>query len=393
MATVSAPSSPSVLHHLPELNFSSCPCPSIQTLNATTLPPLINPPSFGLSCFTMTLGGLSNLSALGILAKSYVRFRHRAKAPLLLLVGALLLTDLAGNLIPGAFALHLHLGQSRRHRVAAGMRDTIEPAGMFCQLFGASLVFFGLCPLLLGSAMAVERCMGITQPLLHSALITVAHMRLAVLLLSSLALLLAGLPLVDVGSYTTQFPGTWCFLTVHGPLSTADATLALTFSGLGLTALSLSLICNTLSGLALLQARLNSQGIRTNTTVAPGRYGRTSSSPLRLLDVEMMAQLTAITMVSCVCWSPFLISISLLVGQFCRGGRSSSHTVRQSEKLVLLGLRMATWNQILDPWVYILLRRAVLRRVFQVLQPDSRSTLTQSSSCTTASRRQGIGLH
>uniref|UniRef100_A0A4W5QN96 Thromboxane A2 receptor n=1 Tax=Hucho hucho TaxID=62062 RepID=A0A4W5QN96_9TELE len=354
---LSAPSSPSVLHHLPELNFSSCPCPSIQTLNATTLPPPINPP-LGLSCFTMTLGGLSNLSALGILAKSYVHFRHRAKAQFLLLVGALLLTDLAGNLIPGAFAHHLHLGRSRR--VAARVPDTTEPTGMFCQLFGASLVFFGLCPLLLGSAMAVERCMGITQPLLHSALITVAHMRLAVLLLSSLDLLLAGLPLVDVGSYTAQFPGTWCFLTVHGPLSTADASLALTFSSLGLTALSLSLICNTLSGLALLTS--------------------SSSSPLRSLDVEMMAQLTVITMVSCVCWSPFLVS-------------SSGHTVRQSERLVLLGLRMANWNQILDPWVYILLRRAVLRRVFRVLQPDSRSTLTQSSSCTTASRRQGIGLH
>ncbi|XP_041720458.1 prostaglandin E2 receptor EP1 subtype-like [Coregonus clupeaformis] len=392
MATVSAPPlPPSVLLHLPELNFSSCPCPSIQTLNATTLPPPINPPSLGMSCFTMTLGGLSNLTALGILAKSYVRFRHRAKAPFLLLVGALLLTDLAGNLIPGAFALHLHLGLSRRHRVAAGVR---EPAGVFCQLFGASMVFFGLCPLLLGSAMAVERCVGITQPLLHSALITVTHVRLAVLLLPSLALLLAGLPLVDVGSYTTQFPGTWCFLSVHGPLSTADASLALTFSGLGLIALSLSLICNTLSGLALLQARLSSQGIRTNTTAAPGRYGRTSSSsPLRSLDVEMMAQLTVITMVSCVCWSPFLISISLLVGQFYCGGRGSSHTLRQSERLVLLGLRMASWNQILDPWVYILLRRAVLRRVFRVLQPDTRSTLTQSSSCTTASRRQGIGLN
>ncbi|CAB1342208.1 unnamed protein product, partial [Coregonus sp. 'balchen'] len=372
MATVSAPSSPSVLLHHPELNVSSCPCPSIQTLNATTLPPPINSPSLGMSCFTMTLGGLSNLTALGILAKSYVRFRHRAKAPFLLLVGALLLTNLAGNLIPGAFALHLHLGLSRRHRVAAGVRDTTEPAGVFCQLFGASMVFFGLCPLLLGSAMAVERCVGITQPLLHSALITVTHVRLAVLLLPSLALLLAGLPLVDVGSYTTQFPGTWCFLSVHGPLSTADASLALTFSGLGLIALSLSLICNTLSGLALLQARLSSQGIRTNTTAAPGRYGRTSSSsPLRSLDVEMMAQLTVITMVSCVCWSPFLISISLLVGQFYCGGRGSSHTLRQSERLVLLGLRMASWNQILDPWVYILLRRAVLRRVFRVLQPDT----------------------
>lgn len=28
---------------------------------------------------------------------------------------------------------------------------------------------------------------------------------------------------------------------------------------------------------------------------------------------------------------------------------------------------MATWNQILDPWVYILLRKAVLRKFFTLL--------------------------
>lgn len=31
---------------------------------------------------------------------------------------------------------------------------------------------------------------------------------------------------------------------------------------------------------------------------------------------------------------------------------------------LLLVVRMATWNQILDPWVYILLRKAVLRKIF-----------------------------
>lgn len=30
-------------------------------------------------------------------------------------------------------------------------------------------------------------------------------------------------------------------------------------------------------------------------------------------------------------------------------------------------VRMATWNQILDPWVYILLRKAVLRKFFTLL--------------------------
>lgn len=34
--------------------------------------------------------------------------------------------------------------------------------------------------------------------------------------------------------------------------------------------------------------------------------------------------------------------------------------------LMMTGVRMATYNQILDPWVYILLRRAVLRKIYRV---------------------------
>lgn len=33
---------------------------------------------------------------------------------------------------------------------------------------------------------------------------------------------------------------------------------------------------------------------------------------------------------------------------------------------MLFALRMATWNQILDPWVYILLRKAVLKKLYKI---------------------------
>ena len=33
---------------------------------------------------------------------------------------------------------------------------------------------------------------------------------------------------------------------------------------------------------------------------------------------------------------------------------------------LLMMVRMATWNQILDPWVYILLRKAVLKKIFML---------------------------
>ncbi|KAL0181374.1 hypothetical protein M9458_023780, partial [Cirrhinus mrigala] len=66
---------------------------------------------------------------------------------------------------------------------------------------------------------------------------------------------------------------------------------------------------------------------------------------------------------------------------------------------MLLVVRMATWNQILDPWVYILLRKAVLRRFFQVamrlcsprLKFRFHSSMEASSSVT--SRPDFICLH
>lgn len=34
--------------------------------------------------------------------------------------------------------------------------------------------------------------------------------------------------------------------------------------------------------------------------------------------------------------------------------------------LMVMGVRLATWNQILDPWVYILLRRTVLCKIYLI---------------------------
>ncbi|NP_001159763.1 prostaglandin E receptor 1c (subtype EP1) isoform X2 [Danio rerio] len=343
------------------------PCADNQTLNSTS-PSTVNPPAFGMSYFTMTLGALSNLTALAILAHSYASFRRRAKVPFLLLASTLLLSDLAGHLITGALALNLHLERVKHH----GQME-VEPPRIYCKLFGACMVFFGLCPLLLGSAMAVERCIGITQPLLHSTVVTMTRVRFSVLLITSMALTLAGLPLLNVGNYKPQFPGTWCFLPVNGPLSIADVSLTLAFSILGLLTLIVSLVSNTLSGLKLLQARIKDGCLKSS---AARRHGSFSSSSLHSLDVEMMTQLAVITVVSCVCWSPFLIYILMSVSRFYEGVSRPKH---QCEKLFLLALRLASWNQILDPWVYILLRRAVLRRVLQLLQPD-RAVYTQSSS-------------
>lgn len=404
MTSFYSPSVAFVLHQNLKINSSEQPSPQMNSSTGSNIPP-----GFGMSCFTMIFGAISNLTALGILTKARIKFRRQSKAPFLLLTVALLLADLGGHVIPGSFALYLHIEKFKM--------QTEMPNDGFCRVFGANMVFFGLCSLLLGCAMAVERCVAITQPFFHTAMITVGHARLVVLFLSSIALMLAILPFFAVGTYTTQFPGTWCFLPIHGAQSTADTSLVLAFTCLGLIALILSLLCNIISGVTLLFARIKSCNANTKSAARPSRRGSSVSSYSLVcsLDLEMMLQLSVVTLVSCVCWSPFLVSmhcfclqncffpsilvwylkhivsstlqIQILVMQFRQSPWAST---REKDVYILLGLRMAAWNQILDPWVYILLRRAVFFRVCCVFYTE-RSMLPDNSFFA-STRRETISL-
>ncbi|XP_049733097.1 prostaglandin E2 receptor EP1 subtype isoform X2 [Elephas maximus indicus] len=278
-----------------------------------------------LPIFSMTLGAVSNMLALALLAQAAGRLRRRRSAAIFLLfVASLLATDLAGHVIPGALVLRLY---------AAGR----SPAGGACHFLGGCMVFFGLCPLLLGCGMAVERCVGVTRPLLHAARVSTARARLALAALAAVALAVALLPLARVGRYELQYPGTWCFIGLGPAGDWRQALLASLFAGLGLAALLAALVCNTLSGLTLLRARWRRRSRRRPPAASPDglrgrrRWGARSASSssasslasasgapsgspgggstrrARAHDVEMVGQLVGIMMVSCICWSPLLV--------------------------------------------------------------------------------------
>uniref|UniRef100_M3XV78 Prostaglandin E2 receptor EP1 subtype n=1 Tax=Mustela putorius furo TaxID=9669 RepID=M3XV78_MUSPF len=311
-------------------------CAEPGALNASAGPPSGRAgASPALPIFSMTLGAVSNVLALALLAQATGRLRRRrSAATFLLFVASLLATDLAGHVIPGALVLRLY---------AAGR----SPAGGACHFLGGCMVFFGLCPLLLGCGMAVERCVGVTRPLLHAARVSTARARLALAALAAVALAVALLPLVRVGRYELQYPGTWCFIGLRPAGGGRQTLLASLFAGLGLAALLAALVCNTLSGLALMRARWRRRSRRRPP----------ASRRARAHDVEMVGQLVGIMVVSCICWSPLLVLVVMAVG----GWGSSS-----LQRPLFLAVRLASWNQILDPWVYILLRQAVLRQLLRL---------------------------
>ncbi|KAM3599045.1 uncharacterized protein V6R79_025984 [Siganus canaliculatus] len=328
-------------------NMASEPGVAPLTCNVTYVPN--NPAGAGL---TMTLGILFNVVALFILAKAYNRFRRRSKATFLLLASSLVATDLAGHVINGALVLRRY---SESSDPSPSCKDDANPDPS-CVFLGGCMVFFGLCPLFLGCAMAAERCLGITKPLLHAHLVTTTRTKIALALIWLLALCVAVLPIFNLGAYTYQYPNTWCFIRVMEGTTATDLAFIMLFSGLALSSLGLAFVCNTTSGITLVRARLKTRS-------------STQRCWARSHDTEMVVQLVGIMVTSCICWSPLLVfGLMSASRSYSRTMGSDGDTYRD---LMVTGVRMATCNQILDPWVYILLRRAVLRKIYRITKTQA----------------------
>ncbi|XP_065731675.1 prostaglandin F2-alpha receptor isoform X3 [Phocoena phocoena] len=239
--------------------------------------------SISFSITFMTVGILSNSLAIAILMKAYQRFRQKYKSSFLLLASALVITDFFGHLINGAIAVFVY----------ASDKDWIhfDKSNVLCSIFGICMVFSGLCPLFLGSVMAIERCIGVTQPIFHSTKITSKHVKMMLSGVCFFAVFVALLPILGHRDYKIQASKTWCFYKTDHIKDWEDRFYLLLFSFLGLLALGISFFCNAVTGISLLRVKFKSQ---------QHRQGRSH-------HFEMVIQLLGIMCVSCVCWSPFLV--------------------------------------------------------------------------------------
>ncbi|XP_032073272.1 prostaglandin F2-alpha receptor [Thamnophis elegans] len=283
----------------------------------------------------MTVGILSNSLAIVILMKAYKRFKQKSKALFLFFASSLVITDMLGHLIAGTIAVFVYANEN--------IRKELCQSKIFCNFFGNCMVFFGLYPLFLGSVMAVERCIGVTKPIFHSTKMTFNHVKIIFTMVCLFAIFIALLPILTSKNYTVQASKTWCFYQTSDVSDWEDRFYLLLFSCLGFLALVISLLCNAVTGTTLLRVKFKSQH----------RQGRSQ-------HFEMIIQLLGIMCVSCICWTPFLV-IMAIIGI---SGNTSKKIV--SSETIIFALRMATWNQILDPWVYILLRKAVLQKLYEI---------------------------
>ncbi|XP_030647445.1 thromboxane A2 receptor [Chanos chanos] len=302
------------------------------------------------SVFT-ALGLSSNLFALVVLTKTFRRTQSRSRSSFLLFLSGLVITDFMGLLVTGTIVVSYHITHFNWRN--------LDPDCHFCNFMGMSMVFYGLCPLLLGAAMAMERFVGINKPFARSTNMSKSRACSMVLLLWVIAGCISLLPLFGLGSYHIQIPGSWCFMNISS--ASLDRAFCLIFSLVGLMSLVMSFVLNMVSVVTLLRVSCGQDGMQRR----------------RDYEVEMMVQLILIMVIASVTWYPLLVFIANTV-------LSGS---KLSVKYLLLWIRFATWNQILDPWVYILFRRSVLKRVYPRMD-WSRGSISSLYPSFTASLRR-----
>ncbi|KAM9290523.1 prostaglandin E2 receptor EP3 subtype-like [Gastrophryne carolinensis] len=323
----------------------------------------------------MTAGLVGNGLAITIIYRSYQKKENKRKHPFLLCVGGLVLTDFMGKLLTSPIVISVYLSDVQWNKV--------DPSGYLCQFFGVCITMFSLCPLLIASTMAIERTLAVYFPIWYSYNVGSKATGTAVtgILVASLGFSL--LPLVGVGQYSVQWPGTWSFISMDQE-NFSTLFFATIYAFTGLLSLATTFICN----LATIKALVS----KCRSSHTGGQWGR--------IMTETLIQLLGITCVICVCWTPMLYidshrvidhqlspMIGLLLEELGRvievkmikmifshmsTKRCMLATSMQSLELqedcnnFLATVRLSCFNQIIDPWVYLLLKWVLSQKCCKV---------------------------
>ncbi|GFN79057.1 prostaglandin e2 receptor ep4 subtype [Plakobranchus ocellatus] len=243
----------------------------------------------------------------------------------------------------------------------------VMPGGEhLCEFNGLVMVCFGLSTPLIVGFMALERFLFVKHTFFYTKHCVPGAARGIVFALWGFVLFFGLLPLVGFGEYVSQHPGTWCFLNFRtsDPVHSAYGYI---YSCLTLLLVLIMVACNLVVIVTLAKVRefrrKHSTGSLNSVLVGEGALDETAKQQAMArkrtqkdIELQMIVVVCAITAVFAICWVPLMIHILL---SLILGGKGDP-------KFALMAIRLASVNQILNPWLYVILRRTLIIRVKKV---------------------------
>ncbi|XP_075397082.1 prostaglandin E2 receptor EP4 subtype [Tenrec ecaudatus] len=317
-------------------------------------------------------GVVGNLVAIVVLCKSR---KEQKETTFYTLVCGLAVTDLLGTLLVSPVTIATYVkGQ--------------WPGGQpLCEYSTFILLFFSLSGLSIICAMSIERYLAINHAYFYSHYVDKRLAGLTLFAVYVSNVLFCALPNMGLGSSRLQYPDTWCFIDWTTNV-TAHAAFSYMYAGFSSFLILATVLCNLLVCGALL--RMHRQFMRRTSlgteqhhaaaaavasTTSRGHPAATSPAPPRLLDfrrrrsfrriagaeIQMVILLIATSLVVLICSIPLVVRV--FVNQLYQ-----QRLEEISKNPDLQAIRIASVNPILDPWIYILLRKTVLRKVVEKIK-------------------------
>lgn len=294
----------------------------------------------------MLSGIIGNLAALLVLFTLSKEVRKTVYYPLL---AGLAWTDLIGQVVTSPIPL---LSYSKK----------VELTGTLCMFHGFMMVFFGLITPLLICVLSIERLLSLKFTYFYHRSVTARKAKLTILMCWLVVMIFCSFPLMGFGRYSLQFPCTWCFLKFHRKPDTSISVYTVVFGFINLILIAIMVVCNALVAWTLLRMRrhrkINSSPSSSIKKMGPSTPPPPLTPKLKIeMEIKMVWFLSCITIVFIVCWVPF--NVNILQSQL------SGH-IKQGRDLITV--RLASINQIIDPWLYILLRGNLVRKLFNYIK-------------------------
>ncbi|XP_029355866.1 prostaglandin E2 receptor EP4 subtype-like [Echeneis naucrates] len=278
-------------------------------------------------------GAAGNLIAILVLSVSR---QDRKSSAFYTLVRGLAVTDLLGTCLASPLTIANYLDRQvlRSDRV--------------CGFQSFLLLFFGLTGLSIICSMSAERYLSICRPYSHQrwAVDRRFAQRLLLLICGS-HVLFCGLPGLGLAGSVLQPSGTWCFIDWDTDDPAAAAYLVLYGAASLLLILGTIFLNLAVCGALLLMRRRVVRRPVTRISVRDRWTALTSAAETQMMTVLLVTSAVVLT-----CSAPLVVRVF-----------ANLFTQLSDPQADLTAIRIASVNPILDPWIYILLRRSLFRRL------------------------------
>uniref|UniRef100_A0A668AAB7 Prostaglandin E2 receptor EP4 subtype n=1 Tax=Myripristis murdjan TaxID=586833 RepID=A0A668AAB7_9TELE len=268
------------------------------------------------------------------------------------LVCGLAVTDLLGTLLASPVT------------IATYMKGSWPGGEPLCQYSGFILLFFFLVQLSIVFAMSIERYLAINHAYFYNEYVNQRLAALTLLAIYVSNIVFCALPSMGLGQVTLQYPRTWCFIDWQNN-NTTVVTFNLMYAGVNSVIVLATVVCNVMvcGALILMHKRfIRRTSLGTDQRRIAELRRRRSFGRLAGAEIQMVILLIATSAVVLICSIPLVLRI--FVNQLYRNQIDDA----KQRNPDLLAIRMASVNPILDPWIYILLRKTVVLKLMEKIK-------------------------